>query len=472
MARFASHTAIQYARDLGVGERRRVRVRWRRASAAAASSQRLSPGATTIDVGRRRLRATAGVGRAATGADGGRPGERRVSVRERRAGIGGSASSAAAVADVDHAGRRVPRQRARGGDAARAESAPATSVVTHGAVDEPHADRGAAQPRAGVRHAHRTPSAAGTRVQRDADVRERDDEQPPRAEQRPSGARRRAASSGVARVQASRSVPRSNGARGAEAVRRQRPPPPLAGDQRRRLRPNGGAMLMNRPIPYKRYECNERVRRVPSRSPSRRRSVPSLRRAGATSLRPAQGASGEEGVHEHGMVVADALNIISRDGGAFVSRWLHVVVGITWIGLLYYFNFVQVPAFAEMEAAARNNAIDKLASRALWWFRWAAVATVATGILILLFQPARRATIQLFDTDYLKTSPGMCIATGILLALIMFLNVWGVIWRNQKKVIANARNVQAGGEADPRAAAAGRKAGLASRRTRSSRSRC
>ena len=130
------------------------------------------------------------------------------------------------------------------------------------------------------------------------------------------------------------------------------------------------------------------------------------------------------------MALADVIIIISRTGGAFLSRWLHVVVGITWIGLLYYFNFVQVPSFAEMEAAARNNAIDKLASRALWWFRWAAAATLATGIL---------------------------------LALTMFLNVWLVIWPNQKKVIANARNVQAGGEADPAAAAAGRKAAMASR---------
>ena len=67
-----------------------------------------------------------------------------------------------------------------------------------------------------------------------------------------------------------------------------------------------------------------------------------------------------------------ALDIFSKTGFAYLSRWSHVVVGITWIGLLYYFNFVQVPAFGEMEAAARNNAIDKLASRALWWFRWAA----------------------------------------------------------------------------------------------------
>jgi len=164
-----------------------------------------------------------------------------------------------------------------------------------------------------------------------------------------------------------------------------------------------------------------------------------------------------------GVVLADALNIISRSGGAFASRWLHVVVGITWIGLLYYFNFVQVPSFAAMDAAARNNATDQLASRALWWFRWAAVATVATGLLILLFGPANGAKIQMFDGDYWKSAPGMAIATGILFALIMFANVWGVIWRNQKVVIANARNVQAGGEADPNAAACGRKALMASR---------
>ena len=162
------------------------------------------------------------------------------------------------------------------------------------------------------------------------------------------------------------------------------------------------------------------------------------------------------------MALADVIIIISRGGGAFVSRWLHVVVGITWIGLLYYFNFVQVPAFAEMEAAARNNAVDKLASRALWWFRWAAAATVVTGLMILLFQKDGDKS-ELFSGDYMKSIEGIAIFTGILLALTMFLNVWLVIWPNQKKVIANARNVQAGGEADPAAAAAGRKALLASR---------
>ena len=163
------------------------------------------------------------------------------------------------------------------------------------------------------------------------------------------------------------------------------------------------------------------------------------------------------------MVLGSALDIFSRDGLAYLSRWSHVFVGITWIGLLYFFNFVQVPAFAEMEPAARNNALDKLTWRALWWFRWAAAATLASGILLLLFQRDAAGKTQLFSSDYAKSLHGISIYAGVLLALTMFLNVWLVIWPNQKVVIANARNVQAGGAADPAAAAAARKGLLASR---------
>ena len=68
----------------------------------------------------------------------------------------------------------------------------------------------------------------------------------------------------------------------------------------------------------------------------------------------------------------------------FGFRWLHILVGIAWIGLLYYFNLVQVPGLAAYgdEGKARNITIDKIARRALWWFRWAAIATLATGLLI------------------------------------------------------------------------------------------
>ena len=162
-----------------------------------------------------------------------------------------------------------------------------------------------------------------------------------------------------------------------------------------------------------------------------------------------------------------ALNIFSRSNGGLelLLLWGHVVVGVLWIGLLYYFNFVQVPSFAQFDAGTRNEAIDKLASRALWWFRWAAAFTFGFGVLILLETPFNgvNGTSELFKSAYWNSATGVSIATGILFGVTMFLNVWLVIWPNQKKVIANARNVQAGGQADPAAADAGRRSALASR---------
>ncbi len=151
------------------------------------------------------------------------------------------------------------------------------------------------------------------------------------------------------------------------------------------------------------------------------------------------------------------MEIFQDAGGIILSRWVHYLAGITWIGLLYYFNFVQVPSFATFEAGTRNEAIDKLVPRALWWFRWGAVLTLLSGIMILATQG------NLTQDNYFAEPAGVSISTGMLLAIIMFMNVWMVIWPNQRKVIANARNVIAGGEADPTAAAAGRKALLASR---------
>jgi len=161
--------------------------------------------------------------------------------------------------------------------------------------------------------------------------------------------------------------------------------------------------------------------------------------------------------------MALALEIFDNYGLNFLARWAHVLAGITWIGLLYYFNFVQVPAFAALDAGARNQAIDKVASRALWWFRWAAFATFLFGLLIGFIPLSSGGDGEFLVSGYFKSASGVAIATGMLLGITMFLNVWGVIWRNQKVVIANARNVLAGGEADPNAAAAGRKAALASR---------
>jgi uncharacterized membrane protein len=158
-----------------------------------------------------------------------------------------------------------------------------------------------------------------------------------------------------------------------------------------------------------------------------------------------------------------ALDIFENFGLNFLARWAHVLVGITWIGLLYYFNFVQVPAFAALDAGARNQAVDKLASRALWWFRWAALATFLFGLMIGLIPEGEGGDGIFLQEGFFKSARGIAIATGMLLGITMFLNVWGVIWRKQKLVIANARNVLAGGEADPTVADAGRSAALASR---------
>lgn len=151
------------------------------------------------------------------------------------------------------------------------------------------------------------------------------------------------------------------------------------------------------------------------------------------------------------------MEIFTQTGGEMLSRWGHYLAGVTWIGLLYYFNFVQVPSFATFEAGPRTEAIRKLVPRVLWWFRFGALLTLLTGLSILAFQE------KLTDMDYYKTAPGRSIATGILLALVMFANVWMIIWPRQRIVIENAERTAAGQDGLPNAAAAGRAALCASR---------
>lgn len=151
-----------------------------------------------------------------------------------------------------------------------------------------------------------------------------------------------------------------------------------------------------------------------------------------------------------------SMELLTQEGGAFLARWAHFLAGITWIGILYYFNFVQVPAFGEMEPGPRSEALRKITFRALWWFRWGAALTILSGVTIIGFQ-------ENFTSDYFTSAAGTSIGTGILLGTIMFGNVWIVIWPAQKIAIGSAQTVADGGEADPGAAAAARRAGLASR---------
>src|SRR4051812_45602294 len=119
------------------------------------------------------------------------------------------------------------------------------------------------------------------------------------------------------------------------------------------------------------------------------------------------------------------LAILSQDGILFLLRWFHFFFGVIWIGLLYYFNFVQGAFFAETDAATKSGAIQKLVPRALWWFRYGALWTMLTGIAILAIRGQQ-------SPDLFRTSYGIWILTGGVMGLIMGSNVWFIIWPNQK----------------------------------------
>jgi uncharacterized membrane protein len=115
-----------------------------------------------------------------------------------------------------------------------------------------------------------------------------------------------------------------------------------------------------------------------------------------------------------------------------IGRWVHIAAGVMWIGLLYYFNFVQVPALAEAGKDGTGAGITKhVAPRALFWFRWAALATWLTGAAYL-----GKNFVGAFTLGIGQASPYLThIGIGAWLGTIMLLNVWGLIWPNQKKVL-------------------------------------
>lgn len=108
--------------------------------------------------------------------------------------------------------------------------------------------------------------------------------------------------------------------------------------------------------------------------------------------------------------------------GVFLVRWGHVLFGVTWIGMLYYFNFVQTEYFKEAAPEGLKDAKAKLAPRALWWFRWGAMFTFITGI-VLLGSVAKNNVLNDF------------IVFSAVLGTLMFLNVWLIIWPNQQIVL-------------------------------------
>jgi len=119
---------------------------------------------------------------------------------------------------------------------------------------------------------------------------------------------------------------------------------------------------------------------------------------------------------------------VDMNWSRFFMRWLHVVSGVMWIGLLWYFNFVQIPSMPKIPDEQKPAIGKVIAPAALFWFRWAALATVVTGLLL--------GWMNGYIVQALSLQKGLhAIGIGMWLGLVMAFNVWFIIWPNQKKAL-------------------------------------
>jgi uncharacterized membrane protein len=130
-----------------------------------------------------------------------------------------------------------------------------------------------------------------------------------------------------------------------------------------------------------------------------------------------------------GLSTGQWISLGSSAWWAFFMRWLHILSGVMWIGVLWYFNFVQIPTVPKIEPVEHRAAITKfIAPNALYWFRYGALATVITGLLL--------AWMSGYLVPALTLQRGFQpIGIGMWLALVMAFNVWFIIWPNQKKAL-------------------------------------
>ena len=117
---------------------------------------------------------------------------------------------------------------------------------------------------------------------------------------------------------------------------------------------------------------------------------------------------------------------------AFFMRWLHVLSGVMWIGILWYFNFVQIPSMPKIPDEQKPAIGKVIAPAALFWFRWAAMSTIVTGLILASMNGYIVDAIALGFTDAGASTP---IGIGMWLGTIMWFNVWMIIWPNQKRAL-------------------------------------
>ncbi len=142
-----------------------------------------------------------------------------------------------------------------------------------------------------------------------------------------------------------------------------------------------------------------------------------------------------------GVVLAVVLLIIyiatqgfvNADFWPFLFRWLHVLSGVMWIGLLWYFNFVQIPTMPKIPDELKPAVGKHIAPAALWWFRWGAMSTIVTGLILAALNGYLLEAILIGLTDGVPKHTA--IGIGMWLGTIMWFNVWFVIWPNQKRAL-------------------------------------
>lgn len=119
----------------------------------------------------------------------------------------------------------------------------------------------------------------------------------------------------------------------------------------------------------------------------------------------------------------------------FLFRWAHVIAGVMWIGLLWYFNFVQIPVMPKIPDEQKPAIGKHIAPEALFWFRWAAMATIATGVVLAGLNGYILQALSLGAVDGFAVPGHTVIGIGVWLGVIMWFNVWFVIWPNQQKAL-------------------------------------
>ncbi|MBL6959200.1 MAG: urate hydroxylase PuuD [Rhodospirillales bacterium] len=141
----------------------------------------------------------------------------------------------------------------------------------------------------------------------------------------------------------------------------------------------------------------------------------------------------------------------------FIMRWLHVLSGVMWIGILWYFNFVQTPSMPKIPDEQKPAIGKVIAPAALFWFRWAAMGTIITGLILATMNGYIVDALSLGASEGFSVPKNTAIGIGMWFGIIMWFNVWFIIWPNQQKALGMVEV-----DADAKAAAA-KTAGMFSR---------